>query len=148
MATARDLLKNKGNPVILSISPSATALDAMQLMAEHNVGALLVEATADKVQGIVTERDIAFKLDLQGRSAKETLVSEIMTDRVLYVESSQHLEECMEIMNTKNIRHLPVYEGDELLGLISIRDVLRGVIAEQKTMISHLEHYISGGGTQ
>ena len=144
MATARDLIKNKTVSQILSISPDATALDAIKLMAAHNVGAVLVEAVADKVQGILTERDIVLKLDAQERSAATTKVHEIMTGKVLYVESNQSVEECMELMNAKGIRHLPVYENGDLLGLISIRDVLREVIAEQKTMISHLENYISG----
>jgi CBS domain-containing protein len=144
MATARDLIKNKSVNQILSISPDASVLDAIKLMAEHNVGAVLVEAVADKVQGIMTERDVILKLDAKSRSAESTKVREIMTDRVLYVESSQSVEECMELMNAKGIRHLPVYENGDLLGLISVRDVLREVIAEQKTMISHLENYISG----
>lgn len=144
MATARDLVKNKTVSQILSISPDATVLDAIKLMAEHNVGALLVETVADKVQGIITERDVIIKLDAKDRDAASTKVREIMTDRVLYVESNQSIEECMELMNAKNIRHLPVYEQGDLLGLISVRDVLREVIAEQKTMISHLENYISG----
>jgi CBS domain-containing protein len=144
MATARDLIKNKSVSQILSISPDASVLDAIKLMAEHNVGAVLVEAVADKVQGIMTERDVILKLDAKSRSAEETKVREIMTNKVLYVESTQSVEECMELMNAKGIRHLPVYENGDLLGLISVRDVLREVIAEQKTMISHLENYISG----
>jgi CBS domain-containing protein len=144
MATARDLIKNKSVSQILSISPDASVLDAINLMAEHNVGAVLVEAVADKVQGIMTERDVLLKVDAKKRDAANTKVSEIMTNKVLYVESNQSVEECMELMNSKSIRHLPVYENGDLLGLISVRDVLREVIAEQKTMISHLENYISG----
>ncbi|MCX6067395.1 MAG: CBS domain-containing protein [Chloroflexi bacterium] len=144
MATARDLIKNKSVSQILSISPNATMLEAIKMMAKYNVGALLVEAVADKVMGILTERDVVLRLDAQGRSAADTKVSEVMTEKVLYVESNQSVEECMELMNSKGIRHLPVYQSGELLGLISIRDVLREVISEQKTMISHLENYISG----
>ena len=144
MATARDLIKNKSVSQILSISPDASVLEAIKMMAEHNVGAVLVESVADKVQGIMTERDVIIKLDAKDRSAASTKVRELMTDKVLYVESTQSVEECMELMNAKGIRHLPVYENGDLLGLISIRDVLREVIAEQKTMISHLENYISG----
>ena len=144
MASARDLIKNKGVSQILSISPDASVLDAIKLMAEHNVGALLVEAVADKVQGILTERDVILKVDARDRNASDMKVREAMTGKVLYVESTQSVEECMELMNAKGIRHLPVYENGDLLGLISIRDVLREVIAEQKTMISHLENYISG----
>jgi len=144
MATARDLIKNKSLPQILSISPDASVLDAIKLMAKHNVGALLVEAVADKVQGILTERDILMKVEARDHNAATMKVREIMTEKVLYVESKQSVEECMELMNSKGIRHLPVYENGNLLGLISVRDVLREVIAEQKTMISHLENYISG----
>jgi len=144
MATARDLIKNKSVSQILSISPDASVLEAIKMMAEHNAGAVLVESVADKVQGIMTERDVIIKLEAKDRSAANTKVRELMTDKVLYVESTQSVEECMELMNAKGIRHLPVYENGDLLGLISIRDVLREVIAEQKTMISHLENYISG----
>jgi CBS domain-containing protein len=144
MATARDLIKNKTVSQILSISPEASVLEAIKLMAEHNVGAVLVEAVADKVQGILTERDVILKVEARDHSAAATKVREIMTEKVLYVESKQSVEECMELMNSKGIRHLPVYENGDLLGLISIRDVLREVIAEQKTMISHLENYING----
>ena len=145
MATAHDLLKHQRRPSILSVTPDATAFDAMKLMAEHNVGALLVEGADGKLEGILSERDFMRKLEVQGRSAKETYVREIMTERVLYVESTQLLEECMALMNDKRIRHLPVYEGEKLIGLISIRDVLREMVVEQKSMISHLEHYIRGG---
>ncbi len=145
MATARDLIKNKRRSPSLSISPDATALQAMKLMAEHNIGALLVEGPDGKVMGILSERDFMRKLELQNRAASETFVREIMTERVLYVESTQSLDECMGLMNEKHIRHLPVYDGEKLIGLISIRDVLREIIIEQKSMISHLEHYIRGG---
>ena len=144
MATARDLIKNKSVSLILSIKPDASVLEAIKLMADHNVGAVLVENIADKVLGILTERDIILKVDAKTRSTTETKVRDVMTEKVFYVESSQTIEECMELMNSKGFRHLPVYENGDLLGLISVRDVLRGVIAEQKTMISHLENYISG----
>lgn len=144
MATARDLIKNKGVSQILAISPDASVHEAIKLMADHNVGAVLVETIVDKVQGILTERDILLKVDAKSRNAKETKVRDIMTEKVLYVESNQSVEECMELMNSKSIRHLPVYENNNLIGLISVRDVLREVIAEQKNMISHLENYISG----
>jgi len=145
MATARDLLKNKDGSSALLISSDATAFDAMKLMAEHNVGALLVKGADGGVQGIVSERDFMRKLEVLGRPAQSTFVREIMTDKVLYVESTQSLEECMVLMNDKSIRHLPVFEAGKLIGTISIRDVLREIIMEQKSMISHLEHYIRGG---
>ncbi|MEI7848846.1 MAG: CBS domain-containing protein, partial [Chloroflexota bacterium] len=142
MATAKDLIKNKSVSQILSINPDASVQEAIKMMADHNVGAVLVEIVADKVQGILTERDVILKLDAQNRNASETKVRDIMTEKVLYVESNQSVEECMELMNSKGFRHLPVYENGDLLGLISVRDVLREIIAEQKTMISHLENYI------
>jgi len=146
MATARDLIKNKENSSIFLISSDAMAFDAMKLMAEYNVGALLVKGTDGTIQGIVSERDFILKLEVLGRNPQETPIIEIMTGNVLYVESTQSLEECMLLMNEKGIRHLPVFEGQNLMGMISIRDVLREIILEQKTMISHLEHYIRGGG--
>jgi len=145
MATARDLISHKTKPPLLSIAPDATALDAMKLMAQHNVGALLVFHPDGSLAGILSERDFARKLEVQGRTAQDALVREIMTDKVLYVESAQSLEECMALMNDVGVRHLPVLEGGKLLGLLSIRDVLREIITEQKSMISHLEHYIMGG---
>ena len=144
MATVRDMIRRKGDQ-IYSIPPDATVLDALKMMSEHNSGALLVRQEAE-VQGIISERDCVRKLDLNGRAAAKTQVSEIMTSKVIYIEAGQQLEECMALMIDKNIRHLPVYDGDELLGLISVRDVLKEVVDVQKFMISQLEHYITGGG--
>ena len=146
MANVRDLLKNKAKKLpIVSIAPDATAFDAMKMMAEYNVGALLVFNAQGEVAGILSERDFARKLDVQGHGAKETRVRDIMTEKVLYVESTQSLNECMVLMSDKHIRHLPVFEDGQLLGVLSIRDVLREIIMEQESMISHLEHYILGG---
>ena len=144
MSTVRDMIRKKGSEVF-SISPDATVLEVLSLMAKHNTGAMMVVHNG-KVEGIVSERDCVRKMDLEGRSAKTTKVSEIMTSKVIYVEASQQLEECMALMIDKNIRHLPVYDGKELLGLISVRDVLKEVIDVQKFMISQLEYYITGGG--
>ena len=145
MTTARDLMRNKRKPDILSIAPDASAFEAMKMMAEQNVGALLVFNAAGEVAGILSERDFARKLEVQGRSAQDTKVRDLMTEKVLYVEAGQSLQECMAVMSDKRIRHLPVFEDGKLLGLLSIRDVLREIIAEQESMISHLEHYIMGG---
>ncbi|MFN8433666.1 MAG: CBS domain-containing protein [Anaerolineales bacterium] len=144
MSTVRDMIRKKGSEVF-SISPDATVFEALSQMAKYNTGAMMVVRNG-KVEGIVSERDCVRKMDLEGRSAKATKVNEIMTSKVIYVEASQQLEECMALMIDKNIRHLPVYDGNELLGLISVRDVLREVIDVQKFMISQLEHYITGGG--
>ncbi|HNH25622.1 MAG TPA: CBS domain-containing protein [Anaerolineales bacterium] len=144
MSTVRDMIRKKGSEVF-SISPDATVFEALSQMAKYNTGAMMVVRNG-KVEGIVSERDCVRKMDLEGRSAKTAKVNEIMTSKVIYVEASQQLEECMALMIDKNIRHLPVYDGNELLGLISVRDVLREVIDVQKFMISQLEHYITGGG--
>jgi CBS domain-containing protein len=141
MAFAKDLLKDK--KAIFSISPGAKVFDAMKLLAEKNIGALLV-MEGDKVAGIISERDIVRKVDLLGRSCVDTQVRDIMTAKVLYVEASQPVEECMALMLEKRIRHLPVMEGERLLGVISVGDVLKDVIHEQKFLISQLEHYIRG----
>ena len=144
MATVRDMIRKKGNEVF-TIAPEATVLDALKMMAKHNIGALLV-MTEDKMEGIVSERDCIRKVELMGRNAKDTKVSEIMTSDVITVDADQPLEECMALMIDKNIRHLPVCDGKELLGLLSVRDVLKEVIEVQQMMLSQLERYITGGG--
>ncbi len=142
MATVRDIIQKKGGEVF-SVAPDASVFDVLSAMAQRNVGAMIV-ASGGKVEGIVSERDCVRKVDLEGRSAKTTQVNEIMTSKVVYVEANQPLEECMALMIEKNIRHLPVYDGKELLGVISVRDVLKEMIDIQKFMISQLEHYITG----
>lgn len=144
MSTVRDIIRKKGNDV-WSISPDATGYDAMQLMADKNAGALLV-MTGDQVNGILSERDCVRKMDIQGRTSRLTRVSDIMTSGVISVQAAEKLEDCMATMLEKNIRHLPVYDGEQLLGLISVRDVLREVVEVQKSLISQLERFITGGG--
>ena len=144
MATVRDMIRKKGSEVF-SIAPEATVLDALKLMAKHNIGALLV-MTQGKMEEIISERDCIRKVELMGRNASDTKVSEIMTSDVITVEANQPLEECMELMIEKNFRHLPVCEGKELLGVLSVRDVLKEVIEVQQSMLSQLERYITGGG--
>jgi CBS domain-containing protein len=141
MHNARDLIRPEGGNVI-SVKPEASVLEALELMAAKNIGAVMV-MTGDTVTGILSERDCIRKLDLAGRSARETKVQEIMTGNVLYVEAGQSLDECMALMIDKNIRHLPVFENGKLVGVISVRDVLKEVVDYQKFMISQLEHYIS-----
>lgn len=144
MSTVRDMIRKKGSE-IFSIASEETVYEALSRMAKFNTGALMV-LNNGKVEGIISERDCVRKLDIEGRSSKSTLVRDIMTTKVIYVEAGQQLEECMALMIEKNIRHLPVFDGKELLGLISVRDVLKEVIDVQKFMISQLEHYITGGG--
>ena len=143
MATVRDMIRKKGSAVF-SVAPDVTVFEALKSMAQHNTGALLVMTGEDMV-GIVSERDCVRKVDLMGKSAKNTKVSEIMTSKVITVDGSQPLEECMALMNEKSIRHLPVYDGKKLMGLISVRDVLKEMIDLQQVMLSQLERYITGG---
>ncbi len=142
MINVRDLIRQKGSGVY-SVAPDANVLQALKVMADHNTGAVLV-MKSEKVIGILSERDCVRKLDLAGKTAEATRVEEIMTGDVLYVEASQSLDECMAVMIDRNIRHLPVYENGKLLGVISVRDVLKEVVDYQKFMITQLEHYISG----
>lgn len=144
MATVRDMIRKKGDEVF-TIAPQATVLDALKMMAKHNIGAVLVMAD-DKIEGILSERDCVRKVELMGKDAKDTKVSDIMTSDVVTVDCSQPLEECMSLMIDKNIRHLPVYDGGELAGLLSVRDVLKEVVEVQQMMLSQLERYITGGG--
>jgi CBS domain-containing protein len=142
MINVRDLVRHKGSRVF-SVTPDATVLEALKLMAEENIGAVLA-MRGEQIAGILSERDCIRKLDLAGKTAAGTRVEEIMTRDVLYVEASQSLDECMAVMIDKNIRHLPVYENGKLLGVISVRDVLKEVVDYQQFMITQLEHYISG----
>jgi CBS domain-containing protein len=144
MATVRDMIRKKGYD-LFTIAPDATVFEALNLMAEHNIGALLV-MSGDEINGIVSERDCIRKVDVLGRNARETKIGEIMTSQVITVEADQPLEDCMGLMIDKNIRHLPVCEGKKLLGLLSVRDVLREVIEVQQMMLSQLERYITGSG--
>lgn len=144
MSTVRDIIRKKGSDV-WAIAPEATVYEALQLMAEKGAGALLV-MSGDEVDGILSERDCVRQLDLQGRTSRETKVHEIMTRDVITVPVNEKLEDCMETMLERNIRHLPVYDGADLLGLISVRDVLREVVDVQKSLITQLERFITGGG--
>jgi|SRR4029077_7309351 len=141
MKTVRDILEIKGREV-WSIGPSESVFDALKLMAEKGIGALVV-LEAGKVVGIISERDYARKVILQGRSSPTTLVSEIMTARVAYAQLQQNIDECMAIMTERRIRHLPVMEDGLLIGVISIGDLVKSIIAEQRFIIEQLERYIT-----
>ena len=143
MTTAAELLKSKAHQTVHTITPTASVFDAVKLMADRNVGALLVmEGT--KVAGIITERDYARKIVLMSRSSKETPVRAIMTSAVMYVRPDQTSEECMMLMTENRLRHLPVMDGSTLLGLVSIGDLVKDIISEQKFIIQQLENYITG----
>ena len=144
MATVRDMIRKKGGEVY-TIDPDASVLDALKALSKHNTGALLI-MDGGRVAGILSERDCVRKVELAGKMAKDASVSEIMTSKVIHIEANEQLEACMTLMLDRNIRHLPVYDGEKLLGLISVRDVLREVVEVQRVMISQLEHYITGGG--
>jgi CBS domain-containing protein len=143
MKTAADLLKSKIHQSVYTVTPVASVLDALKLMAEKDVGALLV-MDGDKVVGIVTERDYARKIALMSRASAHTAVHEIMTSTVIRVRPTQTTEDCMVLMTEHRLRHLPIMDGDELLGLISIGDLVKDIISEQKYVIQQLEHYIAG----
>ena len=144
MTTVADILRHKGNSAVYSVSPGSTMLDALKLMAEKGVGALLV-LDGEKLAGIVTERDYARKIALQGRNSSSTLVGDVMTAKVHCVLPRQTSGECMSLMTTHRIRHLPVMdESRKLVGVLSIGDLVKEIISEQQFTIQQLEHYISG----
>ena len=143
METVKELLRNKGYHV-WSIGPDATVYEALTLMAEKDVGALLVLDSAGQLVGILSERDYARKIVLKGKTSRETAVREIMTEKVVWVRPDQTIEECMALMTNKRIRHLPVMEEGRLLGVISIGDVVKDIISEQEFVIAQLENYITG----
>jgi CBS domain-containing protein len=143
MINVRIVLGEKGGE-IWSVSPGTIVFDALTLMAEKNIGALLV-LDGKKLAGIFSERDYARKVILKGKASKEITVAEIMTTVVVSVRPAQTVEECMTLMTEHRIRHLPVVEGDELIGVISIGDVVKAIISDREFMIQQLEHYIAGG---
>jgi CBS domain-containing protein len=143
MKTVKDILRSKGYDV-WSIVPDATVYEALKFMGDKNVGALVV-LDGETVVGIISERDYARKVILHGRSSKEIPVREIMTTWVYYVRPEQNIQECMELMTDKRVRHLPAMENDRLIGVISIGDVVKAIIAEHESTIKHLEDYITGG---
>ena len=145
MITVSQVLKDKGYSDVWSITPAASTYEALKLMSDKNVGALLV-IEAGKPVGIISERDYARKVILKGKSALDTPVSEIMTEEVISVDPEQSMEACMALMTEKRVRHLPVLANDQLIGLISIGDVVKEIIADQKSFIQSLQDYIEGTG--
>jgi CBS domain-containing protein len=142
MRTVRQLLETKGAEII-SVSPDSNVLDALKLMASREIGAVLVVEAA-RLVGIMSERDYARKVILKGKSSQDTKVREIMTERVMYARPDQTVPELMALMTNKRVRHLPVLEGDRLVGVLSIGDLVKETISEQEFIIRQLENYIHG----
>jgi len=142
MSTVRNILQKKGNAVY-SVSPDSSVYDALEDLEERNLGGLVVVENG-KLIGVFTERDYARKVILKGRSSKETLVRDIMTSRPIFVNPDTTIDECMQLMTDKTIRHLPVLENDELAGVLSIGDIVKYIIGEKDFIIENLEHYITG----
>jgi CBS domain-containing protein len=144
MKTVRDLLKAKGRD-LWSVTPETTVYDTLRLMADKNIGAVLVLDGGQTV-GIFTERDYARQVILKGKASKDTPVHEVMTTRVVFVRPEQTIEDCMALMTDKRCRHLPVLDEGRLAGVLSIGDVVKAVISEKQFIIEQLENYISTGG--
>ena len=142
MTTVAQLLDSKGRDV-WSIHPQGSVYEAIEVMADKGVGALLVMKN-DQLVGIISERDYARKVILKGKSSKKTSVSDIMTKDVLFAQPQQGVEECMALMTDKRIRHLPVIENKQVIGMISLGDLVKTIIADQQFTIQQLEQYISG----
>ena len=144
MNTVKRVLQTKPESV-WTIRSDATAYEALRVMADKDIGALLVLSREGKLVGVFSERDYARKVILKGRSSKDTLVSELMTDLVYYVSPEHTINDCMAIMTAKHIRHIPVIDDGKLVGIITIGDVVNSMISEQNTTIRDLENYITGG---
>lgn len=143
METIRELLDSKGTDV-WSVDPATKVFDALKLMAEKNIGALLVQDSAAKLLGIFSERDYARKIVLQGKTSKDTTVGDIMTKRVVCVHPDQGIRDCMALITRERVRHLPVIDDGSVLGVVSIGDIVKSIIDNQDLLIKQLEHYIAG----
>lgn len=143
MTAVADILKSKADSTVHAVRPDDSVFDALQRMADKGIGALLV-IDGEAIVGIVTERDYARKIALKGRTSALTLVRDVMTTSVLFVKPEQTSEDCMALMTNNRVRHLPVVDDGKLLGLISIGDLVKEIISEQKFTIEQLEHYITG----
>ena len=144
MKPVANILRSKPDQVIHTIEPSATMREALEKMAYHDIGALVVVDDA-KIVGIVTERDYARKCVLLGRESRDTAVRELMSWPVLYVGPAEVNENCMALMTGNKVRHLPVFDDGKLVGILSMRDLVKDIISEQKFVIEQLQHYITGG---
>ena len=142
MKTVDQILNEKGHDV-WSVHPEDTVFDSLQLMSDKGVGSMLV-MDGDKLVGIVTERDYARKVILEGKSSKDTIVRDIMSGKVLCVSPERTVDECMALMTDKRARHLPVVDHKSVVGVVSIGDLVKAMISEQQILIDQLQHYITG----
>ncbi|MBK7899274.1 MAG: CBS domain-containing protein [Azonexus sp.] len=143
MKTLKQLLAEKKDHPLVVVSPKDTVFHALNVMARHEVGAVMV-LDGEQLVGIFSERDYARKVILQGKSSKETLVQEIMSDKVAYVTPSHSIDQCMALMTEKRFRHLPVLDGETVVGIVSIGDLVKETISAQRFIIQELERYIAG----
>jgi CBS domain-containing protein len=143
MGFVKNILESKKASTVFSVEPTVTVYRAIELMCEKNIGGLVI-VDNEKLVGIFTERDYARKLILKGKSSKDTLINELMTPNPITVSTNSSIEDCMKIMTEKHIRHLPVVDNDKLVGVISIGDLVKQIIDEQKFIIENLEQYITG----
>jgi len=143
MTRLEDFLKLNKNRQIWTISKNQSVMQALILMSKKNIGAIIIVDNNDFPIGIFSERDYARKIILKGKSSKDTLLDEVMTKKLITVTGDYKIDQCMEIMNEKRIRHLPVLENKKIVGIISIRDVLKIMIKEQKELIDHLQKFIT-----
>jgi CBS domain-containing protein len=143
MKKVAQILRSKSDQAVHTVAPTASVFDALKLMAEKNIGALLI-VEGETIVGMLSERDYARKVILMGRSSKDTPIRDIMTSPVLYVSPQQSTEECMALMTESRLRHLPVLDDGKLVGLISIGDLVKDIISEQSFVIEQLQFYISG----
>ncbi|OQP47853.1 histidine kinase [Niastella yeongjuensis] len=142
MDTVRDILQIKGH-VVYTVNPESSVYEALETLEAKNLGSLVVLEECGKLDGIFTERDYARKVILKGRSSKETRVMDIMTESPVFVTPDTKIDYCMQLMTDKHIRHLPVIDDNELVGLISIGDLVKHIIDQKDTIIQHLENYIT-----
>ncbi|RYF08223.1 MAG: CBS domain-containing protein [Comamonadaceae bacterium] len=145
MTTVAEILKTKTHAEVHSVGPADTVLDALRLMADKGIGALLV-MQGGQIAGIFTERDYARKVALQGRSSGDTPIGDVMTRAVRFVRPSQSTDQCMALMTENRLRHLPVVEDGQLVGLVSIGDLVKNIMSQQQFIIEQMEQYITGGG--
>ena len=143
MTSVAKILQSKPDTTVHTIAPTALVFDALKLMADKGIGALLV-TEGEAIAGIFTERDYARKIALMGRTSSVTQVRDVMTSAVRFVRPDQTSEQCMQLMSNNRLRHLPVVDGGKLVGMISIGDLVKDIISEQKFIIEQLENYITG----